>query len=425
MLKRFFTFLRHPTSTAVIINTLGNYLNVVFSVFFVYLLVRIISPAQYGVFSVLSSISYVFANILDFGVTASLYSYLPLHLEGDMKRAYKLIKSTFFYQTLLSSVCIALLIVLFPWADSVFFKTNAPYTTLLVTAFSVLFYVWQNYLANCLYAAKRVMEVNLYSLAANVIKMVLIFVLIYFRLISVGVILFMFGIVGPTIFFFFVYRSKKNHMASVLAAPIDTSEFRIRYTFTNFIGYQLLNVGLRMDLFLISFFRPKNEVGYYGLAQKIILTIITTTVSITQVISPAFARIKSKKDVFPHVKSGVLYMLIPTAIFAILSVTPAWIFNIVFTHSFGETAQIAHLLGVAYLLYPVISLFQLFLLYSAKKPKYNLYANALVFIIVTGGCYFFIPYYGVRAAAISIASAFVLSTGLLAYFSLTEYKKLV
>ena len=425
MISRLFSFFSRPTSKAVVINTVGNYLNVAFSVLFVYLLVRILTPAEYGVFSVLSSISYVLANVLDFGVTATLYSYLPLHIGSNMKRAYTLIKSTFFYQTFLSLLAIGILIIIFPWLDASFFKTQSSLLTLTITAVTVIFYVWQNYLGNCMYAAKRVTQVNVYSLIANAIKMVIILFLAYMKAINVTVILFMFGIVGPALFFVLVFQSKKNHIAAVIASPIDRNEFRIRYTFTNFIGYQLFNLGTRMDLFLISFFRPKAEVGYYGLAQKIILTIVTTVVSITQVISPSFAQIKTKMDVFKHAKSGALYMLIPTAIFVALACTPNWIFSLVFTHSFGQTAEIARLLGLAYLLYPLLSLFQLFLLYSAKKPIYNLIANAIVFVIVSGGCYLFIPRYGTSAAVVSIFVAFSLSTVLLFYFSLSEYRKLV
>ena len=176
MVTRFFSFLRRPTSTNVIINTVGNYANTFFSALFVYLLVRLISKSEYGVLSVLFSITFVFSNLLDFGTSATIYSYLPNLIEQKSAHAYRLIKSTFFYQTLFSSIVIAFLIILFPWLDLIFFKTKAPVLTLYVTAISVLFFIWQNFVSNCLFAAKKFLKVNLYLNISNVLKTLIIFI---------------------------------------------------------------------------------------------------------------------------------------------------------------------------------------------------------------------------------------------------------
>lgn len=407
---------------AVIVNTVGNYLNVFFSAFFVYLLVRILNPSEYGVLSVLFGIMFVLANLLDFGTTATIYSYLPMLIEQKSATAYRFIKSTFFYQTLFSCIVIGFLLIAFPWLDLVFFKTHAHIVTLYITAISVLFFIWQNFLCNCLYVAKRVWQVNIYTLIANVIKTAIVIVLALTHTITVGLIIFIFGIVGPIIFFIFVYSSKKNHMDAIMKAPIDKSDFQLRYTLTYFVASQFFNLGLRMDLFLLSYFRPKEEVGYYGLAQKIILTIITTIVSITQVISPAFAKIRTRKDLFIHAKSAILYMLIPTAIFLLLAVTPTWVFDLVFTKKFSHTADISRQLAIVYIPYSFISLFHLFLLYSVKKPAHILVGNLALFIIVSLGCYFFIPTYGISAAVISLAVAFVVASIILVVLSAKEYR---
>ncbi|MEK7522027.1 MAG: hypothetical protein AAB569_00450, partial [Patescibacteria group bacterium] len=97
MIQRLFNFIKKPTSKDIIINTVGNYLNVVFIAFFAFLLVRILAPSQYGVLSVLLGIAYVLANILDFGTTASIYSYLPVMIEKKQKNIYIFLKTILFY----------------------------------------------------------------------------------------------------------------------------------------------------------------------------------------------------------------------------------------------------------------------------------------------------------------------------------------
>lgn len=422
MISKLSSFLKKPTSTAVIINTIGNYLNVFFSAFFVYLLVRILNPAEYGVLSVLFGFTFVFANILDFGTTATIYSYLPVLIEEKSENAYRFIKSIFFYQTLFSSIAIAFLLILFPWIDKVFFKTDAPLFTLYVTGFSVLFFIWQNFLSNCLYVAKRVLQVNIYTLIANVVKTAIVIVFALTHTINVGIVIFVFGIVGPTVFFILVYSSKKNHMGAMMRAPIERGDFRLRYTLTYFIASQFFNLGLRMDLFLISYFLTKDQTGYYGLAQKIILTIIATIISITQVISPAFARIKTKKELRLQLKSALMYMTIPTGIFLLLAITPDWVFNLFFTDKFIQTAAISRQLAVVYIPYSFLSLFHLFLLYTVKKPFDILIGNLTLFAIISLGCYFFIPPFGIPAAIISLAISFTVASVILAFFSIRAYR---
>lgn len=424
MIYRIKSFFLRPTSRDIIINTLGNYLNVFFSAFFVYLLVRILDPNQYGVLSVLFGIAYVLANILDFGTTATIYSYLPPLIDAKEPTLYRFIKSTFFYQTLFSTIVIAVLFVTFPYLDKYFFKTGAPLIELYLTAISVLFFIWQNFLGNCLYAAKRVFQNNVYNNVANLAKTFVIIALALTHTVTVGSIIFTFGIVGPVVFFTLVYFNKRNHISLVLNAPIAREDFRFNYTLTYFVASQFFNLGLRMDLFLLSYFRPKDEVGFYGLAQKIILTIIATVISITQVISPAFSKIQFKKDFFVHVKSAAFYMLLPTVLFLVLAVTPNWIFFLVFTEKFVKTADITRALAIPFILYPLMSLGHLFLLYTVKKPSHILVTNVVLFLTISLGCYFFIPRYGVQAAIYSIAAAFFLSGGLLTILALYEYRKM-
>ena len=423
-MSRIKSFISRPTSRDIIINTLGNYLGVFFNVSFVYLLVRILSPDQYGVMSVLFGIAYVLANVLDFGTTATIYSYLPPLIDARRVELYRFIKSTFFYQTLFSSIVIAALFVTFPYLDLYFFKTGAPLIELYITAISVLFFIWQNFLGNCLYAAKRVLQNNIYNNVANMVKTIVLVILTLTHTVTVGSVIFTFGIVGPVVFFILVYMNKKNHIASVLHAPIAREDFRFNYTLTYFVASQFFNLGLRMDLFLLSYFQMKPEVGFYGLAQKVILTIIATVVSITQVISPAFSNIKFKKDFFSHVKSGVLYMLLPTGLFLLLAITPNWVFFLVFTEKFVKTAAITRALSLPFILYPIMSLGHLFLLYTVKKPGHILMTNIVLFITISLGCFFFIPIYGVYAAVYSIAAAFLLSGGLLTFLAVYEYRKM-
>ncbi len=424
MLERLLLFIKKPTSQHVIINTLGNYLNVFFTAFFALLLVRILNPSLYGVLSVLLGIAYVLANILDFGTTATIYSYLPPMYEKKHVNLYNFLKSTFFYQSLFSFVVIGLLFIFFPYLDKVFFKTGAPSWELYLTTFSILFLVWQNFALNSLFATKKFLQANIFLNVANLAKTLIIFALIFLHQITVGSIIFVFGIVGPILFFLFLFFEKKHVFTHVLKAKVDRKEFRFGYTVTYFIASQFLNLGQRMDLFLISYFGLKAGAGFYGLSQKIVLTIMTTIVSITQVLSPGFSRIVNKKEAGSQLRTGFLYLLLPATLFLVLFLLPNQVFYLFFTVKYAQTAAITKALSIPFIIYTLGNLPQLFILYTLKKPTPILIANVLFFLIVTVGSYLLIPRFGVFGPPWAVLAGFLVNASILSLVAIREYQKL-
>lgn len=425
MIASLFDLLKKPISKNILINTIGNYLNIFFTAFFAFLLVRIMSPSDYGVLSVLLGVSYVLANILDFGTSASIYSYLPSMIEKRHKNIYVFLKTILTFQTIFSAVVITLLLLFFPYLDKVFFKTGAPWWELYLTTFSVLFFIWQNYAINALNAAKKFFQANLYLNLSNFIKTLFIIILIFFKAINIATIIFTFGIFGPVIFFVLLFFEKKNIVSKIIKADIKKEEFRFGYTITFFIGSQFFNLAQRMDLFLLSFFLSKSpEVGYYGLAQKIILTVMASISSVTQVLSPNFSRITTKKDVFKELKHGLTFLLIPALLFIVLFLTPNWVFSVFFTNKFLQTAVISKALSLPYILYVFLNLPLLFLLYTIKKPLIILSWNLVYFLIVVLGCYYTIPHFGVFGPPYVIAVGFFVALIIAIFFSIKEYNKL-
>lgn len=424
MISRVNRFIRKPTSIDVIINTGGNYLNILFTALFAIVLVRVMTPAEYGVLSVMLGISYVLANALDFGTTATIYSYLPTLLEKRTAKLYEFVKTMFLYQSLFAVLAVLILSVTFPWLDKVFFKTGAAPSTMYLTLAGVLLFIWQNFISNILLAAKKYLKVNLYVNVSNLVKTVVLFAMIPFGAISVSSVIFVFSILGSLLFFLPLFIEKRSFIPRVISSRFQKDQLKFGYTFTYFISTQFYNLALRMDLFLLSYFGLRNEVGYYGLAQKIILSIITTIISITQVLSPHFSKANTQTEARKLIKPGLMYLSIPAGIFVLLYFTPASLFQIVFTNKFQQTAAIAKSLAFPYVLFSYSNFLLIFMLYSIKKPAYVLVSNLLLFAGMTIGCYLLIPRLGVFAPSYIIAGSLTIASVFLGITSLYEYKKL-
>ena len=425
MIQRIINFIKKPTSKNIIVNTIGNYVNVVFIAFFAFLLVRIISPSKYGVLSVLLGIAYVLANVLDFGTTATIYSYLPPLMEKSKKDTYVFIKTIFIYQSIFSLVVISILFITFPYLDKVFFKTNAPKWELYVTTISVLFFIWSNFFLNILYASKKFLKANIYSLIANVVKTVVIIGFALIGKLYVGTVIFVFGIVGPIVFFILIMYEKRERLDFFIKSKIDKKHFRLKYTLTYFIGTQFFNLASRMDLFLLSFYFPGSaQIGHYGLSQKIILTVTMAIVSITQVLSPQFSHLRTQEEVRHQVKTGFYYLIMPAGIFVLLFLTPDIIFKLFFTDKFVKAASITRALGVPYLISIIGNIPNLFILYTIKKPVYILWTNIAFLAVISTGCFLLIPRYGVMGPVYVLTLGFIVGNTITSIASIYEYKKM-
>ena len=424
MSQRFLRFIKSKDSINVAINTLGNYLNIFFIAIFALILVRIMGPVEYGVLSVLLGIIYVMANILDFGVTANIYSTLPLIIGKNRSEAFRFLKSNFLYQSMLSILVIIFLILFFPQLDLLFFKTKESPLVLNLTAISILFLLWQNSMMNVLFAIKKFFKANLYLNLSNFIKTLALFLLIYFNFVNVGSIIFVFTILGPLIFFVLLMLENKDTVYSLLKSKTSKSDFKFKYSFPYFLGTQFFNLGLRMDLFMLSFFGFGAGIGYYGLAQKIVLTIVATTISITQVISPNFSKIKTKKETRSLIKKGFTYLIIPVILYIVLYFIPNQLFYFVFTKEYAQTVEITRSLIIPYIIFTIGHLPFLFVLYVARKTSYILVSNIVFFLGMTLGSYYLIPKLGVFAPAYVISVSIIISILIQTISAIYEYKKL-
>ncbi|PIP14909.1 hypothetical protein COX47_02480, partial [Candidatus Roizmanbacteria bacterium CG23_combo_of_CG06-09_8_20_14_all_35_49] len=158
--------------------------------------------------------------------------------------------------------------------------------------------------------------------------------------------------------------------------------------------------------------------------QKIILTVMASVASITQVLSPNFSKIKTKQEIMKEFRHGFLYLLIPAFLFIALYFTPNWVFYLFFTEKFAQTAAITKSLSLPFIIYTFLNLPFLFLLYTVKKPSVILFANVVFFLTITFGCLYAIPKYGVFGPPYVIALGFTAALIIGLIFTIKKYREI-
>ena len=418
-MSRLVRFLRLPTTKNIVINTGGTYLNIAFAAFYTVFLARVFDRVEFGVLSVLLVFSYVLANILNFGMPASIYAHLP-DIAHDKKKAFEFLKSNVLLLTGFSLLGVVIALALTDYLDTHVFKLQAPFGYYLIALTGTFLFIIQNFVRDSLNAVGDFFHINVAQNISNAIKACLLLILATFSKITIGNTLFVLNIVGPLVVFAAVILERKWIVSAFVNAPITRQSIKVKYTFQYFLSTQLSLLATRIDLFLVAFFLLPVDKGDYALSQRIVVAIVTTSDSITQVLSPQFAKAKEKNDIILLFKKACMYMLLPSCLFLGVSLTPTWIYNLIFTQKYAMSIPVTRLLSLAYIPFSFAAILVLFFLYTLKKPFHVLVSNAILLLIFGLGDYILIPRLGLLAPPLVTLIGFLFGFAYLGSFVILE-----
>lgn len=418
-MKKYLALLNTPTTKNVIINTLGNFLVIIFTAIYYYIMIRLLTKTEYGIVSVLFGIAFVLTNMLDFGITASIYAILPTFDKEKTHQKLSFIKSNLIFQTVCSAIVVGTFFIFSDYLDKNFFKLGVSKWLYFWALLSIQAFLIQNFMTNILMATHQVMLNNLLINIANTIKSVILIYLLFTGHTGLELIVIVLGILGPAIMFFGLLIAKPKSLLQFLQVPIDKAHLHLSYSISYFISAQIFNLGTRIDLFLLSYFLAKDQVGEYAAAQKIILVVISAVISITQVLASHFSNAKSKVELTKLLKKSMLYMMIPIGAYVAAIFLPESIYLAFFQSQYEKTGLITRLLSLSFSLYCVLAVLQLFFTYTIRKTHYLIITNAVFLIIMTIGCYFLIPIYGI----IGPVSVYMIAFSTITIMSIYYFKK--
>ncbi len=136
--------LKHKTARDIIINTVGNFLIIGFTAVYYYLMIRTLSKTDYAIVSVLFGIVFVLDNMLDFGITASLYAKLPNFGKKDYLEKVSFVKTNFTFQLIFSSIVVGIYFMFSSALDVHFFKLGVSARLYFWALLAVEAFLFQN-----------------------------------------------------------------------------------------------------------------------------------------------------------------------------------------------------------------------------------------------------------------------------------------
>lgn len=417
-MQKLISLAKTKTSLNILINTVGTYFGVFTTIVYFLALARYFSKPDMAVYSVLFAIANVLANFFDLGVNASIYANLP-HFVHNRIQTMEFVKSNLIFQTVIAFVALSILWLFIPIINTDLLHLNTTSNNYFWTFVSVFFFMWQNTILNSLFAREQFVYANIAQTIANVSKIGLVLILMYLQKLTVTNTIIVLGVFGQVLFILCILIKQRSLLTDFIRAPINRADIRLRYMGTYFIATQAFTLASRLDLFMIAHYLPLERVGEYSIAQKIILNIITTVNSITQVVSPQFAKVKSRLEITKLLKHSLMYILLPAGVFAAAVITPDFIYTLVLSEKWTHAIGITRVLSGIYIFYTILNIPLLFFLYTIKKPVYILVINLIFLSIMALGNYLLIPMYGVYGPAIAMA----LAMGVVGVFTVITLRK--
>jgi O-antigen/teichoic acid export membrane protein len=409
----------------IITNTIGTYAGIGFAFLLTLVQFNTLARADFGALSVLLSLAYLLTNIFDFGTVATIYARVPELLINKQKTLYNFIKTVAIFQSTLGVIALSILLLIFSYIDANFLKTQTSFLSHALICCSILLFVWQNLLSNIFFAAKKFLIINLAMNASHIIKLALMMAAYYTHTLTIETTLVILGVVGPIFFISIIICTNIKDFLRAITAKFDLRLLTLKFTVTYFISTQIYSIATRLDLLFISYFFGGRSIqaGDYALAQRVVLAAASTIVSVTQVLSPFYSKLKTKKDIVGELKHSFTFLLIPVALFGAIIITPDIVFG-VFKQISPQTIFLIKLLCVPLMVAALGNIPYLFTLYTVKRPDIVLYSNILFIIAVSSICYFGLPKYGLVAAPVSILAAYACNVTFLYIFMQSYIKNL-
>ena len=400
-----YTLALSQTARSTYLTTFGAGINAFLGFVFIIIVARSVSPADFGLFSVVMNLMAILLVIGDAGLSSSILRFLPQAIrEGKKDKSHKIIKASFLATFLIGGILALLLFLLAsPLSELVFIKRELilPLTVasvaLLGLPLSTLFVSILQGQQRFLFGVMTESSVYLLKTLATIIlllsgKLNLVSVLIIFSLTSFA------GLILGLLF----VRPR------FLMAKTDLSLFKTLFGFGIWVALARISnaVSGKIDTLMLVRFVETAEVGFYAAAQKMTFIFPVMVTGVTAVLQPKFASFRTPSEAKSFtLKSTLLVSLLFIPVVVLFIIAP-WITVWIYGQVYQPAVYIFRWLLVSSSFFVATTVPIIIILYYLGKSRFFAAISILQVVLIFLGNLILIPRLGVIAPAISLAFSY-------------------
>lgn len=399
LLKKFFSF------------SIGGYINILIGLLTVPITTRMLSPEQYGISSLVTTIVNALGVVCYLGADQGFVRFF--YEEKEENRGRLLLESLYFPTVLI--LIVSLLIYLLKDKISIFILGKKEVFIWKILILMLIFTILNRF---SLLVVRMQQKGKLYSFFNVILKISeFFFILILYKKYGDNyktiVVSIFFSILIVTIFSVLVEKKMWNFKGKIKTNKKDILKYSLPFSLTIALNWILGSC----DKIIIKLLSNLNELGLYSGAFKIIALMTVIQTGFTTFWAPVTYEHYSKypNDILFFKKTNS-YLSILFFTLGIGVLTTRNIIVLLLGNKYYNSIFIMPMLVFIPIMY-LLSETTVVGIYFKKKTKYLLYVSIIVSIFNILGNIILIPYLGAKGAAISTGISYILFFSLKTYFS--------
>lgn len=362
---------------------------------------RALGPEKFGVFSVAMSISLLFSKGLDLGLHLLIPKFYNKWID-DKTKLSQLISQVVQWKLWLAVITLVLGLLSVQYLVSVL---NYPYPLLMTFAiFGGIFASFYEYIYLILSALHKFLWVSVLSIAQAVLKAIGFVAVFLSGVPSVSFITVAYFLPSLIVSLWLIKRFFSNVWAVPKSAPKAMRLEMFKFLKHSIFGVIAMTLIGNIDLLLVQKYLDPLDTGIYAGATRIASLVIFVTSAIGGVLNNRAARYQDVETLKKYLKKS--WLVVAAALIGFICFLPFANIAIIYTigpeYLSGYSTLIILVFNsfLSLAIVPYISFF-----YGVNHPRFFSLGGIIQVLIIYLGSWFFLPEYGIIAAAISRAVA--------------------
>jgi O-antigen/teichoic acid export membrane protein len=395
----FIRIFSHKFSQDALINISGTIINSLLGLFFFILILRVLGPTEFGIFAILAAILVLLSDVFDLGTNQGLVKFISESLaKKDQRSVSQFLKLGFEIKIL-----VGLLLIVLGWPISYFvarfFFPFQNFWLIFLAFLGILPTLLLGFVFYSLQGLGRFVKANLCQIFANTLRLILIFVFLFFDHLDVFTSVLVFSIAPFFGFLAGIYFLPKEFL-QVRGEFLQIRSF-LRFNFWLALYFVFFSIYSRIDTFLLAGLVGAYQTGIYNAAARLLSPFMQVSGNFSTALAPSFAKLKNlqlAKNLFRQTLKFAVVLVLP--MFLIIFLAP-FLIPVLFGKSYLDSIPSLQILTVGMMFLFISVPATTFIVYFFEKPQvYVILTFFQIFLILVFG-FVLIPRFGATGAAIS------------------------
>jgi O-antigen/teichoic acid export membrane protein len=412
MYQKIVQIFKTETLKDVSIMTIATGISALLAALFFILVARLTNPEKLGIFSLATAASFMFADIFDVALNASLVRFVSRELNKEKSLEDKYLKFVFKLKIL---VAIGLIVLIFffkkPISKLVF--GNPLEQIILLVGVGTGFHLIFTFTIAHLQARKLFFKAAQSLVLLPTIRLIGLLIVVVLRQVTVVNLLYAYFVSTLLAIIPVMLMAPRKYFQATNEYSIARKFFRYNLPLTT--GFSLSAVSGRVDNFILANLASSVAVGFYSAAFRLFSPLQFLVGSLATVFAPRFASFSNKEQAKIYLKKTILLAITLTSLLLLAYPLAPFIIRTLFGDDFLPSVPSLRILLFGFSIFSLQTPFISVIMYYFSKPKVFALISLVQLILIITLNLLFIP----RLAQVGAALAFLVTQIIILIFIIT------